>query len=688
MSSTKRWAAAAIALFAALGVAAAPPAGAQQQPQQQQQDNRARDRVVSAYFADWDVYGRGYRVSDIPVDKINTIQYAFGVPTFDKATGAVGCGILDPWADYQQVYYGGAGSVDGIADNPNDPNQHLFGNFNQLRNLKAAHPGLKVEISLGGWSKSTWFASVAATADRRAAFVKSCVDTFILGNLPTGGWPAGAGGPGAAAGVFDGIDIDWEYPTKLGAGNVDYGPADRHNATLLFQEFRRQLDELGATTKAHYLLTAALPAATGSTADFELAAAVRSLDWANVMTYDYNVPSGQLSAPNTLFRPDWRDPKADDPTWNTTGTVAHYLRSGVPANKIVVGVPFYGNEYLRVPGADHGLYQKADNSGQDGNSLAWDAKPQPSYHDLVDVAKVVDKNGKGGNGFTRYWDWSAGEPWIFSAAQNHHLCGGTNPDGSCASPYQATTTTTITYDDPAAMAERTNLVRAAGLRGVMAWEISQDSDDHALTAKLATLLPPSGPPGPPRQPLPPVVSQVPTTDPVVFVTIDDGWTTPADGQRLLLDQQAKPTMFVLPDAVANNPGYFTTLEAAGAVAEDHTVSHRDLTTLPEAEQQKEICGARDRNATTFGETPSLLRPPYGSYNTDTQRAAAACGMHAIVNWDAVVADGKISYYNGSLKAGDIILLHFTANLATDVQVALDAAKAAGLHPAQLTSYLH
>src|SRR5690242_511315 len=71
------------------------------------------DKVISAYFADWDVYGRGYFVKDIPADKISVIQYAFGVPTYDAATGTPGCGILDPWADYQQVYWTGDNTVDG-----------------------------------------------------------------------------------------------------------------------------------------------------------------------------------------------------------------------------------------------------------------------------------------------------------------------------------------------------------------------------------------------------------------------------------------------------------------------------------------------------------------------------------------------------------------------------------------------
>jgi chitinase len=440
--------------------------------------NDAPKSVVSAYFADWDVYGRGYFVKDIPADKINVIQYAFGVPGFDPATGAVSCGILDPWADYQQVYWTGDNTVDGVADNPDDPDQHLFGNFNQLAKLKAAHPNLKIEISLGGWTKSTWFSDLAATPERRQQFVSACIDTFIKGNLPGGGWPAGSGGDGAAAGLFDGIDLDWEYPTQAAGGNVDYSPADRHNATSLAAEFRRQLDAYGAVTGKHYLLTAAVPAAKSATKYYELSAFSKYLDWDNVMTYDYNVPGGAKAGPDTLFGWDPRDPNSDDWTWNTTGTIANYLVNGVPPSKIVVGVPFYGNQYIRVSSnKDHGLYGTFDNTGLDANVLVPDIEPQPSYHDLVDVAGILTPDGNGAGGYTAYWDVLAGEPYLANPSGSHALATGT-----------ITTPTVISYSSPKSIGERTTLIKSLHLRGAMVWEISQDSSSHALIGALSPLL--------------------------------------------------------------------------------------------------------------------------------------------------------------------------------------------------------
>jgi chitinase len=438
----------------------------------------APSKVVSAYFADWDVYGRGYYVKDIPVTKLNVIQYAFGNPTYDPTTGAVGCNVDDPWADYQQPYTSDL-AVNGVADDSANPDQHLYGSFNQLEELKAANPNLKVEISIGGWTLSKWFSMLASTPALRSAFVASCIDTFIKGNLPGNSWPASAGGDGAAAGLFDGIDLDWEYPTQLAGGNVGYSAADRHNATLLAAEFRSQLDAYGATTGKHYLLTAALPAASSATKYYEIGAISKYLDWDNVMTYDYNVPGGTTAAPDTLFGHDSRDPNADDWTWDTVGTVTNYLLNGVPPSKIVVGVPFYGNQYLNTGSANHGLYTSFDSTGLDPNSLTADSAPQPTYHELVDEAGYVSANGKtGANSYSVYWDFAAGEPYLSSPDATHTtLTTGTE-----------TVPTVITFSSPQSIGERTALIKALNLRGAMAWEISQDSDSHALIDALSPVL--------------------------------------------------------------------------------------------------------------------------------------------------------------------------------------------------------
>jgi chitinase len=290
-----------------------------------QAEGQVKSSLAVAYFEGASVYDGSYFVRNLPAGTVNVVKYASGVPTYDEGTGAVGCEVGDPWADYQMVNSAAANTVDGVADNADDLDQHLFGNFNQLRKLKKKHPNLKVQISLGGWAKSTWFATVAATPERRQAVVKACIDTFIKGDLPLGGWPAGAGGPGAAAGVFDGIELDWQYPTQEAGANVHFGPADRRNATLLLQEFRKQLDEIGAANGKRYLLTAALPADKNSGTYFELAQVGQIVDGVTVVPPSVVGPSGKVvrAAPGA----------------NAKGP--HHLGSAVRPDKIVLDVSFY-----------------------------------------------------------------------------------------------------------------------------------------------------------------------------------------------------------------------------------------------------------------------------------------------------------------------------------------------------------
>src|SRR2546423_12895865 len=164
-------------------------------------------QVRAVFFANWDRYARGYCVTQLPAARLNVIDYAFAMPT---AAGT--CALSDTWSDYQAPTWSGDNSVDGVADYPSDPNQHLFANFNQLVKLKAAHPNLEVVMSIGGWTLSKYFSDVAATAASRQAFVQSCIDLLIKGNLPTGAWPEQSGGAGGAARLLHRIDIDWEEP--------------------------------------------------------------------------------------------------------------------------------------------------------------------------------------------------------------------------------------------------------------------------------------------------------------------------------------------------------------------------------------------------------------------------------------------------------------------------------------------
>src|SRR5512143_1161832 len=169
---------------------------------------------IIGYYPSWAVYARKYSPVDVPVQQLTHINYAFG--KIDLKT--LQCVYVDPTVD--------------------------DANFGDFRRLKQVYPHFKVLLSLGGWTLSDGFSDAALTAESRQKLVKSCIDLYI-GYYPD---------------VIDGFDIDWEYPVGGGIETNTYRPEDKHNLTLLMQEFRRQLDELSKQNGRPYLLTAAVPA--------------------------------------------------------------------------------------------------------------------------------------------------------------------------------------------------------------------------------------------------------------------------------------------------------------------------------------------------------------------------------------------------------------------------------------------
>jgi len=192
-----------------------------------------------------------------------------------------------------------------------------------------------VLVSLGGWTFSKHFSDAAATPASRQKFVQSCIDMFIKGNLPTGIAGDPSGGAGVAANIFEGIDIDWEVPAAPGHLGNHYGPQDTANYTALLAEFRKQLDGLGGK---HYLLTAAVPADPEDIAVIQVNQVAKYLDWADVMTYDMH---GAWENTTSFQDPLYPSPSDPSSGFSVQDTVNQWRTRGLPANKLVVGVPFY-----------------------------------------------------------------------------------------------------------------------------------------------------------------------------------------------------------------------------------------------------------------------------------------------------------------------------------------------------------
>ncbi|MET7420343.1 polysaccharide deacetylase family protein [Dactylosporangium sp. NPDC005555] len=183
-------------------------------------------------------------------------------------------------------------------------------------------------------------------------------------------------------------------------------------------------------------------------------------------------------------------------------------------------------------------------------------------------------------------------------------------------------------------------------------------------------------------------SRIPTDQAVAFITIDDGQVKRPEALDLIKQAGVPVTLFLMINAIRNDPDYFKRLQDAGAVIEAHTVTHQSLRGKPYAVQRKEICDSADKLGTWYGRRPVLFRPPYGEKDDTTLKAAHDCGMHASFFWKETVDKGIVRYQEGNtVQRGDIILMHFRDRFVDDFIAALQAIKAAGLTPALLEDYI-
>jgi len=362
-------------------------------------------RVIGYFFGA--TVNRGFRLDGVDGSKLTHINYAFGQILPDGSAA-----LANP-------------SIDTA-------------NFRALREFKQRYPHVKVLISFGGWGGSKYFSDAAASAESRARFIESTLAIFVR----------------PYPGVFDGVDLDWEYPTGGGMAGNAARPEDRENLTALVTEFRRALDAEPSQPGGRYLITAATPAGPAQLRKYEMAKLAQLMDFINVMTYDYHT-GGSTAHFNAPLASGPDDPS---PNLNIKATVAAYLAAGVPAAKLVVGVPFYGYGYWPVPDTAHGRFQPIlRDTLQDSAS----AVARPKWTGAVRYYQIREVLN---DGFTRYFDDVARVPWLYNPA----------------------TRVWITYDDAESIGEKADYARQNGLGGLMFWELS--GDDGSLLARIAGAL--------------------------------------------------------------------------------------------------------------------------------------------------------------------------------------------------------
>ncbi|WP_162606434.1 glycosyl hydrolase family 18 protein [Jiangella asiatica] len=389
------------------------------------------------YFTQWGIYARDFLVQDLDTSgaaaDLTHVNYAFANihpdtltcfeanrPNGAKDSPTEGDYAGDAWADYGRGFAAG-NSVDGVADTWDQP---LAGNFNQLRELKAKHPHLKAMVSIGGWTWSRHFSRAAATPESRERFVSSCIDLYIKGDLPI---IDGRGGPGSAAGVFDGFDIDWEWPgvpEEFQHPGNHWSPDDKENLVALLAEFRRQLDELAGQTGETYELSAFLPAnPVLIDAGWDVTRIFDHLDFGNVQGYDLHGtwrPDVAGHQSNTYDDP--ANPLEESQRFSLDAAMSYYVDRGVAPSQLTAGIPLYGRGWTGVAdGGTHGAWQSAGGAApgefpeEPGTDRYRNLRDKPIFHD----EEVLASWSYDGTEF-----WSFDDPWLVDKKADYITAGG------------------------------------------------------------------------------------------------------------------------------------------------------------------------------------------------------------------------------------------------------------------------
>ncbi|AEV69754.1 glycosyl hydrolase family 18 protein [Acetivibrio clariflavus] len=355
------------------------------------------------YFPNWAVYldsHNYFAVGDIPWDKVTIVNHAFF-----KINDKYEIETTDRYADFEKSFPHSSGS--------------LKGHFGEYKYYKSLYPNVKLVVSIGGWTESGKFHEMAMTTSGRAAFINS-----IISFLKTYTF-------------FDGVDIDWEYPGVTRDG-CPGGPEDRQNFTNLLKEIRQAYIDNNMPDK---LLTIAVSPSKYTTSHTDPNNYAQYVDFINVMTYDMH---GEWDSITNHHSPIYAK---DD--YSVDGAFKLYTETyGVPANKIVIGTPFYSRGWSNVIASEkHGLGV----SGLGYLQGTLGSNGQNAYFRMKELEAMTDV-------YVKYWDDYARVPWLYSAAL-HEM---------------------YTYEDERSLAERCDYVIDNNGGGIMVWTVAFDDKDKGF----------------------------------------------------------------------------------------------------------------------------------------------------------------------------------------------------------------
>lgn len=345
-----------------------------------------KQQIITGYYPAWKSYS-GYTPEKIDIRKLTHINYAFANIS----------------SDYKIEM--------GYPDK--DPE-----NFKKFQELKKIAPDLKVLISIGGWNWSGRFSDMAATDVSRTKFAASCAEFVSRYGL-------------------DGVDLDWEYPVGGGLDSNSKSPDDKQNFTLLLKKIREKLNAQELKDNKDYLLTIAAGASNYYIENTEVEKFQNYLDYVNLMSYDIHGPWDAYTDFNSpLYN---NNDESYQYKISIDSSVKSWLNAGLPADKLVVGIPFYGYVYTVSKNTNNGLYQ----THSQGRSLGFD---------------VIKNDYLSNPEYLKNFHAESLVPWLYNGRKF------------------------ISYDDSHSIALKAEYIREKNLGGAMIWELSQDSEGQLLNS--------------------------------------------------------------------------------------------------------------------------------------------------------------------------------------------------------------
>ncbi|SMQ51503.1 unnamed protein product [Zymoseptoria tritici ST99CH_1A5] len=363
---------------------------------------------TTLYYPNWDIYARNYQIENLPASKLTHVLYSFA--NVNATTGEVY--LSDNWADIDR-------------GRPSGDTKNLYGSLASLYKLKKNNRQLKTLLSIGGASYSPNFAGPAGTASGRAKFAQSAVQLLMHHG-------------------FDGLDIDWEFPSDS---------TQAANYLRLMQTVRAQLSSYSKQLSGapQFLLTAAVSAGPDKYNLLNITALNSVLDMWNLMAYDYSGPWDKVVGHQANLFVNTSN-SASTP-FNSDYVIKQYIAKGASARKMILGMPLYGRQFAQATAPGKAF------SGT-GSTGSWEAG-------IWDY-KAIPASGSSST-FKIYTDTQAIASWS----------------------YDSSSKMLISFDTPQITRAKANYVTSRGLGGGMWWEGNGDfaaTDSRSLIAAFTNVI--------------------------------------------------------------------------------------------------------------------------------------------------------------------------------------------------------